>query len=430
MARKKERFIENSECQQSTVFGVSLKGTSLYEVKRNLALLIGISLVVKVALIIITTQIFHSFIDMFDISIYLQYGVNVFSGQIPYVNFSVEYPQLVFIPILIATTFAVIAQNAAIFILSFQGLMILCDLGSLVCVYLIALKLFDAKRAFYAGFLYATAFSSAYFVLTKYDAFPVFLLMLSLLLYITGKKTEGYISSVTGFFVKWFPLFSAVYFVLHQRKEKIPISEFKIPVLFILILGCIIALPLIFLNASGFFSTYTGHFGRGAEAQSFIYFLDYIAASVFHIPAIDTLLISVMVLFEIVLFYVYFTRARNDYLVLSYFIFFSIFIFVIFNKVLSPQYLLWISPFFALYLCSDIREMVAFYMIQLVFYLEFPILYGSAYTTAKEYIATYDLVISPSFVFFGVKFAILIGVFLYLVYKMKRACMSENPANS
>ncbi|MEN6611446.1 MAG: hypothetical protein ABFC24_11435 [Methanoregulaceae archaeon] len=429
MARKKEKAIEKRDSQPSTFFGIPLKYTTLSDVKKNLALLVCLSLVVKVGIVLLTTQVFHSFIDMFDTSIYLQYGLNIFSGQIPYVNFTVEYPQLFFIPVLIATTFAIISQSAAVFILSFQGLMTLCDLGSLVCVYTIALKLFDARRAFLAGFLYATAFSSAYFVLTKYDAFPVFLLMLSLLLYIVGKDIGGYIASVTGFFVKWFPIFSAVYFVLHHQKEKKALGDLKIPLLAAVALGCIVVLPFLILNVSGFFATYTGHFGRAAEAPSFVYYLDMIAASLFQIQSIDTVIMAGMVLVELALLYLYFTRAGTGHLVMSYFIFFSLFIFVISNKVLSPQYLLWIAPFFALFLCSTLREMVAFYLVQLVFYLEFPLLFGTVYTSTKEYIPSDNLLLSSSFAFFTLKFAVLLGAVVYLAYKMKKSCMAEEPVS-
>lgn len=429
MVRKKERHTGKQAGTSSAFFGVPLKNTKLSEVKRNLVLLLCLSLVVKIATVFITTGVFHSFIDMFDSSIYLQYGLNVFSGQIPYVDFPVEYPQLFFVPVLIATAFAVLTQSAAVFFLSFEGLMTLCDLGSLVCVYLIALKFFDARRAFLAGFLCATAFSSAYFVLTKYDAFPVFLLMLSLLLYILGKENEGYIASVAGFFVKWFPIFSSVYFVLHHQKEKRSLGELKVPAIAALALGCIIVLPLLFLNASGFFATYSGHTGRTAEAQSFVYYVDMMTAALFHIPSIDTLLMAGMVLIELALLYLYFTRAGTGHLVLSYFIFFSIFVFVIFNKVLSPQYLLWIAPFFAIFLCSSLREMAVFYLIQLVFYLEFPLLYGTVYTTTKEYLPSDNLFLSASFAFFTLKFVVLLGVVVYLAYKMKRTCMVEDPGS-
>ncbi len=50
--------------------------------------------------------------------------------------------------------------------------MVVCDIVTLLCIYFIALKIHNSKTAFLAGLIYATAFSTSYFVLTKYDASP------------------------------------------------------------------------------------------------------------------------------------------------------------------------------------------------------------------------------------------------------------------
>ena len=83
--------------------------------------------------------------------------------------------------------------------------MVICDLVTLLCIYFIALKLQNEKTAYLAGLIYATAFSTAYFVLTKYDAFPTCLLMLAVFFTLCGMSVKGYIAAGLGFFAKIFP---------------------------------------------------------------------------------------------------------------------------------------------------------------------------------------------------------------------------------
>ena len=69
-----------------------------------------------------TTSVFHSFIDHFDIGYYYDHGILLSPGQIPYLNFSIDYPILVFIPICLALIPAMIFQNVMAFVYSFQFL--------------------------------------------------------------------------------------------------------------------------------------------------------------------------------------------------------------------------------------------------------------------------------------------------------------------
>jgi len=75
-----------------------------------------------------TTAVFHSFLDMFDIGFYLNYAIKVLEGQIPYVDFNVEYPQLAFISILLPLVPPSSSERGA-YALSHQVLMCLLDAG-------------------------------------------------------------------------------------------------------------------------------------------------------------------------------------------------------------------------------------------------------------------------------------------------------------
>jgi len=67
--------------------------------------------------------------------------------------------------------------------------------------------------------------------------------------------------------------------------------------------------------------------------------------------------------------------------------FFSVFIFVLFNKVGSPQYFLWLTPFLAIFLTASVWEAGLFYLAQIWVYLEFPLLYNRLYNNVSGYLA-------------------------------------------
>ena len=175
-------------------------------------------------------------------------------GQVPYADFGFDYPPLVFIPILLAFIPAILFNSAAAFILSFQFLMVICDVIIVICIYLIGLKLYNEKTAFVAAFLYATAFSVGYFVLTKYDAFPTSILMLAVLFTVYNRSIRGYISIVVGTLAKIFPGIALPFVAFYNakstslRQEIISILKIGIPVAVILFVPVLIIKPGIIIS--------------------------------------------------------------------------------------------------------------------------------------------------------------------------------------
>ena len=187
-------------------------------VKRHIFFLILASIVTKIILVFFTTGVLHSFIDLFDIGFYFEHAMKLVQGQLPYIHYNFDYPVLIFIPIILALIPALAFQNAMAFVYTFQVLMVLCDIVTILCIYFIGLKLWNEKMAFYSGMIYATAFSTAYFVLTKYDAFPTCLLMGAVLFTVYGMNTRGYISAGLGFFAKIFPAIAFPFMILNNTK--------------------------------------------------------------------------------------------------------------------------------------------------------------------------------------------------------------------
>jgi hypothetical protein len=375
--------------------------------RRHILLLACLSILTKLLVIFFTTAVFASFVDYFDISYYLQYAVRVWQGQIPYVTFTFDYPQLAFISILLPFLVALPLNNVQAYFLAHQVLMSLFDLGTIILVYLVALKFYDQTRAFLCGVLAATAFSSAYFVLTKYDAFPTFVLMLSLTLFLYRRETLGYAFAAVGFLVKWFPVVAFPYYLIHDYREGRNLRVLIHRILLGAAIVLAITLPFIILSPSGFLKTYTVNVGYFSQSHSFVYYLDFIGTAVAGTTFFGSIVVPVMGAFQLGLLYLYWRSGSRDLRVLYYFVFFATLVFMIFNPIASPQYIIWVTPFLAIFLARTLPEMALFYAYQLWVYMEFPLLYKVLYTNTNYYPEPSVGGVPMAFFFFTVKFVLL-----------------------
>ena len=189
------------------------------DAKRHITVLVLASLLAKFAVAFITTTIFHSFVDLFDIGVYFQHVQMLVQGQLPFTP-EFQYPVLILVPLIIALVPALLLQSGMVFVYTFQFLMVLCDIVTIVCIYLIGLRLWNERTAFHAGLIYACAFSAAYFVITKYDAFPTSLLMLTILFTVYHHELKGYAASTLGFFTKVFPILALPFIIMYNARSE------------------------------------------------------------------------------------------------------------------------------------------------------------------------------------------------------------------
>jgi hypothetical protein len=374
---------------------------------RNIWVLIAIAIGVKFAVIILTTNALGMFLDRYDITEYFTYAYNMVElHQMPYLDFNVEYPQL-FIPlILIPMIPAWFAKDVEIYVQSFQVMMAIFDIGTLVCVYYIAKKLYDDKKAFWCGLIYATSFGAMYFVLTKYDAVPVFLMMLAIVLFMYGRELPAYVSSTLGALTKWFPGLLIPYFAIHTYNKKALMVS----------LGIVAMVIALFTGGriGGFLYTYIVQVGRTPLASSLPYYLDKLIGT--DIVAKSSFIL--MIIIEIALIVIYWKMNTKDYRILISFIFFSVFTFILLNNVFSPQYALWLTPFIALLLIEDINSELwtqpLIYIYQLLIYLEFPVLYMKIYQNDFYYDG------AAPYIFFTLKFITLFAILIVVVYPLRK----------
>ena len=358
--------------------------------KRHIALLILASIISKILVVLITTLFFHSFIDLFDIGVYLEHALMPLNGQFPYNGGDFQYPILIFIPMMIAIIPAVITQNAMAFVYTFQFLMVICDIVTILCVYLIGLKIWNEEAAFHAGLLYAAAFSAAYFVITKYDAFPTCLLMLAVLFTLYRHEVKGYASSVFGFFTKVFPILALPLFILYNakdtslRQEMLTAAKVAIPI------SAILFVPLFILNTATLkiyipLRSELGYYSNTLTFTIYAWIHD-----VLHIgnsiDAVSACMYTFMGVGILTLLAIAYKIPKKNPKLLIKLLLCAIILTIICAKVRSPQYIVWFSPLICILAIDDIKKVISFIILQALAYIEFPLMFGAFYT-ALQYTA-------------------------------------------
>lgn len=404
-----------------TFLGITFEKADMGLIKYHLFLLILCSLLTKAVMFFVTPLVFHSFIDYYDLGYYLQHGVYLTQGQLPYLNYNFEYPVLLFVPIILSLIPALLLQNAWGFIYTFQILMILCDIVTLLCVYLIVLKLRNERTAFIAGVIYATAFSTAYFVITKYDAFPTCFLMIAILFTLYEKNMRGYIATALGFFAKIFPAIAFPFIILYNAKktslkqEIIDVCKVVIP------LAVIFILPLLVIRPDALKSYL---FATGASVGVYVNTVTYTLYSWLNgvwnigVTAEEISLCMYLLMAAVLLYLIYksYKSTENPQELLIKCLLCALIVVIYFTKFHSPQYIVWFTPLMCILVADDIYKIILFYLFQIFAFIEFPLMFGGFYTNNQYTNPTGSLGWYVTLVFFTLQYCILF-LLLYVTLK-------------
>ena len=404
------------------LLGSMFDGVDQDTVKRHIGMLIAATIIVKFLVAIVANSV--AFVDYFDMGTYFNSAMPLLEGQVPYVHYSYEYPVLMFIPILLAFIPAVITQNVLVFILSFQLLMLVCDIAIVLCVYFVALKIYREQTAFYAGLFYATAFSTAYFVITKSDAFPTALLMLGILFTVYGMNLRGYAAASTGFFAKIFPAIALPFMVFYNAK-KTSLKEELVTGLKIFFAFCIVLLlPLAIINPS-ILQTYL--FATGGSVGVYVNTATYTLYAYFHdvfgmgisADIISTVMYALMGLSLLLLLcFAYSDRTMKEETLLKY-ILCALFAMVFFTRFHSPQYIVWFTPLLAILVADDVKTIGLFYAYQMLAFIEFPVMFNGWYTNLEYVNPAGSLGWYMTLFFFSIEYIVIITLMYYTVRPRK-----------
>lgn len=371
-----------------TLFGETFDTVDKRTVRHDVLYLILASLATKLIIFFSTTAVFHSFVDLYDIGFRFQIAMQLLQGQIPYLDFSLDYPPLIFIPIVIALIPTLATQSGLAFFFSFQLLMVLCDIGILLCVYFIGLKVLNGKAAWYAGLIYATAFSGSYFVLTRYDPFPTLLFMGAVLFTVYRMKIRGYVSATIGFFTKVFPAIAIPFMILYNAKTTSLRDEIISTVKVVFPFFLVLMLPFLILNPASI-RTYlfaTGS-GLGVYADSATYTLYVWLHEIFHLGispnSVSLFMYGMMGIVLLLLLFLAYTGREGHPVTFLKILLCAVFSVVFFSRFYSPQYCFWFTPLLCLLVVDHPGKILLFYLTQILGYAEFPLLFGGFYVNLQ-----------------------------------------------
>lgn len=386
------------------------------EVKNNIIYLIFFTLITCVAVLYTTTGALDAYSGTSDILVYHMWYENAtVNHMVPYTGYHVDYPILFWVPITIAGLVESVVGSYDAFIATFQAFMVLCTIGSVICVYFIASSMYGDKRGFAAGFLMSTGIATAYFTAFRFDVFPVFLMMLSLLLIIYQKnRWFSFASGIAGFFTKLFPMVAMPFIFLYDSKGKSLKYTLlsALGILSMLIIAISITL-IIFPGSLYVVSDSVGDRGDIIYANTIIYAIGSIVQlasgfSLFEFPKMVSMVTSAIVagVISIVLFVFWRSERDEEQLLVS--VLASLFILMIANTHYSPQFAIWMFPILAILLSRGFYDYLAFIILQIIVYLEFPIFYNHLYTNN-------GYIIPVVILFFILKWFVFTDVVLYLV---------------
>jgi hypothetical protein len=368
-----------------------------------------------------------------DLTRFQWYAGILSHGQIPYLNYFVPYPQLFFIPVLLAAIPVLGSQNLVGYLYSFSALMILCDTVTLICVYSLACRFFGREKAFLSGLLYSTAIAAAYWVPISYDVFPTFFMVFSIWLLLSQKTVAAWMSATAATLMKWFPVFCFPYYLVYACKNRHDSGTLKKSLALSVLIAVVVVAPFILLNSSGFLSTYQFHFSRPPEIHSLIYYLDAVSSVIVHVTPFDSWSFAILVIGELVLLFWYFRYLDKEPLTLVFLIFMSLFFFVLVSKVFTAAYIIWLTPFLALFLMQSPRRIALFYLAQVIIYLETPVLFGIVYAPPifnlspnVVYSVFSNALPSFSFIFYTIKFGIFLVIFWTCIRDLKKNCRTQS----
>ncbi len=294
--------------------------------------------------------------------LYFSYAEQMVSGNMPYSDFAAEYPPFAMLLILVPRFFS---WDPLSYQVAFSVLMFLFMLAGAYFVYMICEDYTDRPgRCVDVYLLFSLILID--FVLDRYDAAPMVMALAALYLLLKGKEDLGWILLALAAMTKLYPaLLAPVVMIWIIRRGRIRDAARGLVICAIVCVVCM--LPFIIADPGTAFSFLTYHAERGLQTESVVasfimvlselglteitYMFEYGSDNIY--GALPDLLDGAMMpLLAVVLVavYVVFYRitgrengdGRRTVLMACFAVTLA---FMVVNKVLSSQYLVWIIPY-------------------------------------------------------------------------------------
>ncbi len=316
----------------------------------------------------------RSAFGIFDLAIYFRYSTNLLKGQLPYLDFNLEYPPLALAAFVLPRIFTLGRSYYLYIVLFMLENVVLCTANALLLIRLMRDLNYSQTRKVLALIFYGLfALIISPVLLWRYDLFPTLFTTLALLAVTANYAALAGIAIGLGIAAKLYPVvllpvFTAYYFANKSYRA-----------LLNLWVGTVSAVALIFIpffiaSQGKLFSFLTYHKDRGLQIESLpaglislahnwglieISTINSYGSRNIISPFDDTVLkilpwlliltYTVMLINSLCRFWE--DRSQSNLVKFNSLVAYSLLallLFIITNKVFSPQYLVWLIPFAAL----------------------------------------------------------------------------------
>jgi uncharacterized membrane protein len=281
-----------------------------------------------------------------DVGVYQGYGLDMRLGQVPYRDFGVEYPPGA-LPVFLAPTYAGQPTDPVDYARWFARLMAVCGLA---CLGFVVLAWATAPAV---AFVAISPLLVGQLMLTRFDLWPMVFVTGAIVAFLRDRHRLGWVALGWAFAVKLFPLVLvplAVAWTFRRRGR----GELVRGVALWLAAAASVFIPFAILGPHGLWESVWGQLGRPLQIES-------LAASfltTFGHPSLTVALNSVSVggyhglrvlttaaqVATLAALWVAFARGPAEESRFVRYAAASVCAFVVFGKVLSPQYLIWLVP--------------------------------------------------------------------------------------
>ncbi|HEX2914966.1 MAG TPA: glycosyltransferase 87 family protein [Chloroflexia bacterium] len=337
----------------------------------------------------------------FDVHLYYQYSQRILGGEIPFLNLQVEYPPFAvpffFLPALLCLPFG--GLNFDLYSTLFHFECFLLEIATLLVLYKLVKKIYagNPSHKFISGIVWLTlgSIASSIYLFQRFDIAATFLLSLAFYFVYNAKPGMGGFAIALGTWTKLYPVIALPFVLLYwliYRKER---REALICLISFVITTGIILLPFLILNANGLLAFLRYHSERGVQMEA-VYANLIILAGVFQITKVAVvndhnswniaspwsqslatfstlfLALGLLILFGMVWWAIRRNSPKEPGWLLEA-VAIGILWFIISNKVLSPQYLIWLFPFVPFW--KGLKQPL-FLMAVILSFIPFPLLYN------------------------------------------------------
>lgn len=297
-----------------------------------------------------------------DVELYYRYAQTMKAGYLPYKDFQVEYPSGA-IPVILVP--ALFTDDPIMYQLIFSIEMGLFTLGAGVLAWKFVKKIRKNKLDRLSTVFIISSLLCGTLLVARYDAVAAFLLVLTAYFALEDKPAYAGAAAAIGFSVKLFPILAVIPYGVYLISRKRWKDVVRMCVSFAVLLGMLF-LPGLIISPSGLLDSFLYHAKRGLQIESvfstplwLVYSLTAPTETEFGYGSVnlsgtaaDRLAAVALPLFVLSFFFVVivlfskFLKYKKglDHKKLIFLACFAIIVaFIVFNKVFSPQYMIWIA---------------------------------------------------------------------------------------